>query len=608
MKPQNQGSDFKYWAFISYSHSDARWGDWLHRKLERYRIPRGLVGQPSADGHVPRRLCPIYRDREESPVSSDLGASLKKWLQRSRYLIVICSPRSAQSHWVNEEVRYFKARHGEGRVLCLIVEGEPHAAGKADSSTMECFPASVCHAILSDGSVGPDRVDPMAADARPQADGPKRALFKLLAGLIGVNFDELWRRQRRRRIRQILQSACAVSGVVLIGIIGWRWEARQQQDRMAVAYNIAQGKKEIGAGRRLEAAFYFARARRAGGTGDALDKLLRESSKALVEPKIVLKGERNEWITFARFVDPEHVVTTGLDRTVRLWDLKTQESKLLVTESGTISSANFSPDGSRFVTAVWNGHCRVWTRDGTLLDKLEHPAQVRLNWAEFSRDGEWIVTASDDHVVRLWKLGAGSEPRPRQLSGHEGIVKSAVFDSTGTRVLTASFDTTVRVWNSATGQRLLTLVPHPDAVHAAAFSPDGKRVAAACQDGSIVLWNISDENKPTKQTFHHAGRANSVSFNADGSRLLTTSDDRSAKVWNVTTGDLVLSFERHKDLVVSGAFSPDGRCIVTASKDKTAMVFDAEPEVRTLDQIVALAEELGPRVLQPEQKSRNLEK
>lgn len=364
MKSQNQGNDSKYWAFISYSHSDARWGDWLHRKVEGYRVPRGLVGKPSADGHVPRRLGPIYRDREESPVSSDLGASLKKWLQRSRYLIVICSPRSAQSHWVNEEVRYFKARHGEGRVLCLIVEGEPHAAGKADSSTMECFPASVCHAILADGSVGPDRVEPMAADARPHADGPKRAMFKLLAGMIGVSFDDLWRRQRRRRIRQVLLGAFAISGLALLAIFGSRWALGQQQNRMAVAYNIAQGKKEMESGRRLRAAFYFARARHAGGTGPALEELLRESSKALIEPNIVLKSE-GKWITVARFVDPDHVITTGSDRWVRLWDLKTRKSELLHGESNPIASVNVSSDGGRFVFATWDGNCLVYTRKYT---------------------------------------------------------------------------------------------------------------------------------------------------------------------------------------------------------------------------------------------------
>jgi len=67
---------FKYWAFISYSHADMRWGDWLHKKLEGYRVPRSLAGKPSRDGKVPRRLFPIFRDREELPVSADLGATI----------------------------------------------------------------------------------------------------------------------------------------------------------------------------------------------------------------------------------------------------------------------------------------------------------------------------------------------------------------------------------------------------------------------------------------------------------------------------------------------------------------------------------------------------
>ena len=87
----------KYWAFISYSHKDTAIADWLHRKLETYRVPKSLVGTPSREGEVPSRIMPIFRDREELPTSSELGDNLQKSLQQSRYLIVICSPDAAQS-------------------------------------------------------------------------------------------------------------------------------------------------------------------------------------------------------------------------------------------------------------------------------------------------------------------------------------------------------------------------------------------------------------------------------------------------------------------------------------------------------------------------------
>src|SRR5947208_7054452 len=93
----DEQADFKFWAFISYSHQDRRWGDWLHRSLETYRVPRRLVGKPSRDGVVPARVFPIFRDREELPVSADLGSNINEALRDSRYLILICSPRAAGS-------------------------------------------------------------------------------------------------------------------------------------------------------------------------------------------------------------------------------------------------------------------------------------------------------------------------------------------------------------------------------------------------------------------------------------------------------------------------------------------------------------------------------
>src|SRR5689334_13547543 len=73
-------ADFKYWAFISYSHRDKSWGDWLHKALETYRVPRRLVGSAGRDGPVPKRLFPIFRDREELPTSADLGSNISEAL------------------------------------------------------------------------------------------------------------------------------------------------------------------------------------------------------------------------------------------------------------------------------------------------------------------------------------------------------------------------------------------------------------------------------------------------------------------------------------------------------------------------------------------------
>ena len=103
----------RYVAFLSYSHRNKAETEWLHRALERYSIPRKLVGRETAKGKVPARLIPIFRDRDELAVSSNLGGELKAALENSAHLIVIASPASARSTYVQEEIRTFKAMHGE---------------------------------------------------------------------------------------------------------------------------------------------------------------------------------------------------------------------------------------------------------------------------------------------------------------------------------------------------------------------------------------------------------------------------------------------------------------------------------------------------------------
>jgi TIR domain len=191
--------EYHYWAFISYSHQDAAWARWLHEALETYRVPRRLVGRRTRFGSVPRRLFPVFRDREELPGAADLGEQIRTALRRSRALILICSPRSAVSHWVNEEVRSFKAMGRAGRVLCLIVDGEPNAGDKPECGLLECFPPAARFAVGPEGALTQERTEAIAADARRGKDGKVNALLKLLAGLLEVGYDELKQRERQRR-------------------------------------------------------------------------------------------------------------------------------------------------------------------------------------------------------------------------------------------------------------------------------------------------------------------------------------------------------------------------------------------------------------------------
>ncbi len=208
--------DQKYWAFISYSHRDTLWANWLHKSLESYRPPKQLVGTATPRGVVPKRLTPVFRDREELPSATDLGALLNEALQRSGSQIVICSPQSAKSRWVNEEVLAFKRLGREDRIFCLIVGGEPNATDMPGREAEECFPPALRFKLGPDGELSNVPTEPIAADARPGKDGKSNAKLKLIAGLLGVGFDSLRRREQQRRNRRLFILACgAMAGMVV---------------------------------------------------------------------------------------------------------------------------------------------------------------------------------------------------------------------------------------------------------------------------------------------------------------------------------------------------------------------------------------------------------
>jgi eukaryotic-like serine/threonine-protein kinase len=212
--------DYKYFAFISYSHADEKWSRWLHRALETYRAPKRLVGRITAHGPVPGRLTPVFRDRDELTGAADLSSTVTAALEASRHLIVICSPSAARSRWVDEEVRAFKRMGRSNRILTLVVDGEPNASTRPGQESQDCFAPSLRFELDPDDGLSTRAVEPIAADLRPGKDGRSNAKLKLIGGLLGVGFDELKQREHRRQQRRLLLiTATSLAGVLITGAL-----------------------------------------------------------------------------------------------------------------------------------------------------------------------------------------------------------------------------------------------------------------------------------------------------------------------------------------------------------------------------------------------------
>lgn len=203
----------RYKAFISYSHRDKRIANWLHGQLENFKLPDGIDVLGLENG-----LRPIFKDREELPASENLGAALENALTSSDALIVLCSPHSAISPWIAKEIDLFKRVHGDARVFPAVVDGDP---------PYNMPPPLLVH--YEDGTPTDELAEPIAADLRPEEDGRKLGVQKLVAGLAGIGLDELVDRQARQRHRRLAQTAAA-SFFGMVVAIGLALFALQQRD------------------------------------------------------------------------------------------------------------------------------------------------------------------------------------------------------------------------------------------------------------------------------------------------------------------------------------------------------------------------------------------
>ncbi len=221
-------TQFKYRAFLSYSHADAATAQRVHRRLESFHIDKELVGRVTPAGPIPKVLRPIFRDRNDFDAGSSLGAETGTALDDSAALILLASPHAARSKYANEELRLFKARHPDRPVIPLIVDGTPGDAAN------ECFPPALRFVVAPDGTVTDTPADVLAADLRETGDGFDLALAKVVARLIGLAPDDVYRRAERERRRQgrLRLAVAAVIALLAIGGGGLFWQSRQQKQTL----------------------------------------------------------------------------------------------------------------------------------------------------------------------------------------------------------------------------------------------------------------------------------------------------------------------------------------------------------------------------------------
>lgn len=202
---------YQYYAFISYKREDEQWAKWLQNKLEHYKLPTNL--NDHAD--LPKGISPVFKDTSEL-TPGNLPHQLQEALKLSKYLIVVCSPRSAKSEWVNKEVETFKSMGRVENIIPFIIDGQPYSQDESD----ECFPQAIINLPKEQELLG----------VNINALGREAALVKTVARMFDIRFDELWQRhEREQKKRRHFMMALAASLILVVsGVAFWMYLQRQE--------------------------------------------------------------------------------------------------------------------------------------------------------------------------------------------------------------------------------------------------------------------------------------------------------------------------------------------------------------------------------------------
>jgi WD40 repeat protein/serine/threonine protein kinase/tetratricopeptide (TPR) repeat protein len=276
----------------------------------------------------------------------------------------------------------------------------------------------------------------------------------------------------------------------------------------------------------------------------------------------------------------------GRPGVARVWDTETGSVVGSEIHHGNeIWRAAFDPDGLRIAICA-STTVSVWDAASgkRLAPPLHHAHQV--NYLAFQPDSDYLATASEDHLVRVWDLaGAGGADR---IVAHDEVyyydeiaVTQAEFGQDGQTLLTilaGRGQGSARIYDAVEWEPITPEMTHSSQVGTADRSADGMKIAMAA--GPFLGapgTNVSVWNAMTGELLFEAineSQVKFVAFSPDSQYLLVTSQGYTARVLDSATGDPVSPTLRHDGIVSHGSFSPDGKQVVTASEDRTAQIWE----------------------------------
>ncbi|MBQ9254499.1 MAG: TIR domain-containing protein [Bacteroidales bacterium] len=554
---------YEYYAFISYKRENVQWAKWLHHKLEHYRLPANIRKN---NKDLPNKIRPIFQDSQELS-GGLLSKSIENSLRQSKYLIVICSPLSAKSPWVNREVQTFIDFGREENIIPFIIDGTPFSS----TEEKECFPPALLNLKGARELLGIS-INEMGRDA---------AIVKVVARMFDLKFDTLWQRYERekKRKRFIITSLVLAFALISLGIGSYIFrlnnnleksnkslkratlEAQKQRDRA----NEESKEKQLAYDSVLKQQGIIQKANEDllltnNQLREERDKVKKANWKMMENQSRVVAEQANKLIDegdsyTARLLllsvlpkdlsNPDRPYTPEVEATLRR-AIESETGKIkYLTESSLFLNCRFNSDGTKIlchsgcktslwniangmqtneiynkngiIGKIWNYLDRIYISYGDSIQILDNNLNhlYTYNFPLWKREKHFILnTISSNAVLYLNSKDKNylldmetSKSIPLNFSGSGGISQ---FSRDGNILLLTHKDT-LFLYNTKDGLIMNKWIPHIGDIKQAMFSEDYK----------YIITSTEGRNWITCNSYKQVGKKETKIWNTQGECLKT---------------------------------------------------------------------------------------
>jgi COMPASS component SWD2 len=204
------------------------------------------------------------------------------------------------------------------------------------------------------------------------------------------------------------------------------------------------------------------------------------------------RGHRDKVVCMDMCPKDDTFLSASLDRTVRLWDLRSPVAKgLLNTKEIIRPCAKFDPSGLIFVAATKNKTLKLF--DVRAYDKGPfatfngiYDDDAEITAMDISADGKHLLVSTNQSTIYMIDAFDGS--REVYFKGHTstGPDTHATFSPDAKYVLSGSETGKIHVWEASTGRPVSTLEGHPQPTKQVRCNPTKMMLASACQ--TLAFW------------------------------------------------------------------------------------------------------------------------